>query len=89
MMNWDSLSVLVRGCESASSPNSIARLTLHITFTFIDNESITFALAVAILDYTYTFDGAVHFEFSSQVDFRRFLRLPSQLDYPQHHHDTY
>jgi hypothetical protein len=68
-MNWNSFCVFVSGYLLALSISGMDGLTLHITFTFVDDESITSTLSFAVFDYTYTFNGTVHFEFSSQVDF--------------------
>jgi hypothetical protein len=61
--------VFVCGYTLALLCSRMDGLTLHITFTFVDDKSITSTLSFAVLDYTYTFNGTVHFEFSSEVDF--------------------
>ena len=68
-MNWDTFCIFVCGYILALSISRVSRLTLHISLTFVDDESITSTLSFAVFDYTYTFNGTVHFEFSSQVDF--------------------
>jgi hypothetical protein len=64
-MNWDSFCIFVCGYLLALSMAEMDGLTLHITFTLVDDKSITSALSLAVFDYTYTFNGTVHFEFSS------------------------
>jgi hypothetical protein len=68
-MNWDSFCVFVCGYTSALLGSKMDGLTLHITFTFVNDKRITSTFSFAVFDYTYTFNGTVHFEFSSQVDF--------------------
>lgn len=51
------------------------RLTLHITFSFVDDKSITLAFAFVVLYYAYTFDCSVHFEFAAQVELCRLFGL--------------
>jgi hypothetical protein len=69
VVDWDSFCVFICGYILALLDSRMDGLTLHITFTFVDDESITSTLSFAVFDYTYTFNGTIHFEFSSEVDF--------------------
>jgi hypothetical protein len=51
------------------------KLTLHIPLPIKDDERITLALSLFILDDPDPLDCAVHFEFSAEVLFRDFFGL--------------
>lgn len=49
--------------------------TLHVTFAFINDKSVTSTPPFFVADYPNTFNGSVSFKFASEVRFSRTFML--------------
>ena len=64
-MDWNAVGVLVRSWMSAIGAKR--QLTLHISFSLKDDESVAFTSSLVVLDHLYPFNRTVNLKLVLQV----------------------